>query len=86
MEKDEFTTKVIFKIAAPWEIEGRQMPQDVIAFFPDESPLMSYQHIGQHGESVLGYLLECEPATPEQYADLKEELESLGYNLEIVKA
>lgn len=82
MEKDEFTTKVIFKIEAPCEIEGRKLPRDIVAFFPEN--MMCYSHIGQHSEYSVEYCHDCKPATPEQYADLKAELESIGYNLEVV--
>lgn len=82
MEKDKHTTDVIFRIFK----EG-----DVIAMFPglpgtnDVSTCMSYQHIGQHGSASI-WLSRCvRLATPEEYASLKRELESLGYNLRVVK-
>lgn len=40
-----------------------------------------YSHIGQHALAHVDYIKECKPATPEQYADLKRELVSIGYNL-----
>ena len=74
-------TKVLFRIYPE---------NDVIAIFPDElggmSPTtcQSYQHVGQHGACdphlVVSMTL---PATPYEYAPLKEELERIGYNLEI---
>lgn len=42
-----------------------------------------YQHIGQHSACHPGYVRGLKKATPDQYKDLKEELESIGYNLEI---
>jgi hypothetical protein len=60
---------------------------NVLAIFP-EIPgdglytCSSYMHIGQHG-SCDPYALvgETDLATPEEYADLKKELEGLEYNL-----
>ena len=45
----------------------------------------SYMHVGQH--SGADYDTVCSNtklAKPEEYADLKRELESLGYSLEVV--
>ena len=82
MKKDIKKTKVIFRVFK----EG-----EVIAIFPEELgthdhfTCASYMHIGQHAS--------CDPeirritrlAKPEEYADLKAELESIGYNLDIKK-
>lgn len=60
---------------------------DVIALFPCEpgdtvNPGMcqSFMHDGQHGPATIA-LIEgpTRPATPEEYADLKRELESTPY-------
>lgn len=67
---------------------------DVFAYFPEENycePLyggtqkMSYSKIGQHSACHTDYAGKCTPATPTQYAELKAELESIGYKLKIVK-
>lgn len=65
--------------------------QDVFAYFPEERVYpneqklrTSYAHIGQHSACHEDYANDCQPATPEQYADLRAELESIGYNLEIL--
>jgi predicted protein tyrosine phosphatase len=76
----EPVTKVIFKK------EGK----DVIAFFPehpgnDEFDVECYAHVGQHASAALAYLSACKPAKPEEYADLKAELESIGYKLEVIR-
>ena len=68
--------RVIFKLTP----DGR----DVIAFLPDNPVvnygcIMSYEHVGQHGEASLPFYWDCKPARPEQYADLLRELESMGY-------
>ena len=40
--------------------------------------------MGQHSSAHPEYAEESRPATPEEYAPLKAELESLGYNLEVL--
>ena len=48
----------------------------------------SFEHVGQHGDaSYSGVICQTTPATPEEYADLKTELESAPYNyvLRVVK-
>ncbi len=46
---------------------------------------MAYAHVGQHTTACIEYFMECEPATPEQYKSLAQELESIGYNLTILQ-
>ncbi len=62
----------------------------VIALFPatayntDPTLCMSYEHVGQHGAADdRGIIAMTIPASPEEYGDLKAELESIGYNLKI---
>lgn len=76
------TTRVIFR---KWKKEG-----DIIAFFPDIPDtgccVLSYMHVGQHGAAdYQGLLKETIPARPEEYTDLRKELESIGYRLDIHK-
>ena len=85
---EEPKTKVVFRKWRKREGEG------IIALFP-EIPAdlsgylcQSYQHVGQHGAASYDKLVSVQnaptvPATPEEYADLKEELESIGYVLEV---
>ena len=65
---------------------------DILAIFPEiiseltANTCLSYQHVGQHGSCIPIALTDITtPATPEEYADLKEELESIGYNLTVKK-
>jgi len=82
MEKDKEITEVIFR---------KEKDGYVIAVFPylsyrDGYKITYYAHIGQHGEGCSEYLIGMtKPATPEQYADLKAELERIGYNLKVIK-
>lgn len=62
---------------------------DVVAMFPEiqadmsKENCQSYQHIGQHGAASYQLVNDTRLATPEEYADLKLELEQIGYNLDI---
>ena len=78
-------TIVIFR---KWD----KSPNSIIAIFPEElgdsdiGTCLSYQHIGQHSACDPVYLIKKTlRASPPEYADLKEELESLGYNLHVVQ-
>lgn len=79
-------TLVIFKM------EGKGKDASPIAFFPEDPGTHSpytctcYAHLGQHGSADTGYAAKLKPATPEQYAPLLRELESIGYeNLKPVR-
>jgi len=87
MKKDKSKTKVLFLI------EG--IHEDVLAVFPKEYALnkkhqnyktrfLCYSTVGQHSICDVSYYKNLPPATAEQYKYLKEELESIGYNLEIL--
>ena len=86
MKKDKEKTKVIFRVFKGYA-EG-----EVIAIFPEELGnnnhwnCASYMHQGQHSSCSPDFLIGVTRiAKPEEYADLKAELESIGYNLEIRK-
>ncbi|MET7241969.1 hypothetical protein ABZT49_01240 [Methylobacterium sp. EM32] len=57
---------------------------DVIALFPDivegTGTISSFQHVGQHGAASRGLVKELRPATAEESADLRRELESAPYH------
>jgi len=59
----------------------------VMAYFPhmkhNGNQMTCYAHVGQHSACSPEYIKELNPATAEQYADLKAELESIGYNLTV---
>jgi hypothetical protein len=73
--------KVLFR---KWKDTG-----EIIAFLtgyecrPDN--IMSYEHVGQHGEASRDLILELLPASPDEYQALLDELKSLGYELEVVE-
>jgi hypothetical protein len=63
--------------------------KDIVALFPKEivdhnGHCSSYQHIGQHGPaSYSSCILATTPAKPHEYYHLKQELERIGYVLEV---
>jgi hypothetical protein len=63
----------------------------VFAYFPDESNFdsngnkMCYSRLGQHSACSPAYVAECKQVKrASKYADLKQELESIGYDLEVI--
>ena len=65
---------------------------DVFALFPcvpssrDGYQCTAYQHVGQHcAADYYGCVATSRPATPAEYADLKAELERIGYVLIVRK-
>ena len=90
-------TKVVFKKIYWFNAENPIV--EINAIFPEEVEYvergqiiyMGYAHIGQHTAIHEDFLNlsqvgnhTIETATEEEYKDLKKELESIGYELEIV--
>ena len=51
-----------------------------------DTTLTCYQHIGQHGGCDYGHILDkTVSATPREFVGLQQELENIGYVLNIVK-
>ena len=79
MQKDKQITEVQFRI-----FKG-----EIVAIFPYDIYLAafvtSYARIGQHSACSWDINNFSKPATPEQYKDLKTELENIGYNLKVIK-
>ena len=54
---------------------------EVIAFFPEievnYGNIMSYMHVGQHGEASYEYYLNTKKATEEEYKPLLKELKGI---------
>jgi hypothetical protein len=62
---------------------------DVFAYFPNtifdaRKNKTSYSHIGQHSACSEEYARGCKLATPKEYKDLKNELERMGYVLNVL--
>jgi len=92
MEKDTFKTKVLFLMEKQGE-EQDESAADSLAYFPEilhnekisKDRFTCYSHVGQHSSCHSDYVTRwCKEATKEQAADLMAELESIGYNLEIL--
>ena len=76
--KDKHKTQVIF----------RKRNDDVIALFPyligGYTYIMSYEHVSRHSDADYGGIIQVSrKATRSEFQPLFEELESIGYNLEI---
>lgn len=60
----------------------------VLAYFPDipwsRGTFMCYSHIGQHSACSPSYVNALKHATIEQYTDLLNELQSIGYHLAVI--
>lgn len=72
-EKTE--TRVIFKM---YRNECVAFLLDCPARYPY---VLSYMHVGQHGEATMEFFHECKLAPESIFEDLREELESMGYRL-----
>lgn len=96
VDGDRAGGRVSFEAARDFEAEPvpvifRMEKGDCVAFFPTlpgtNNPWdrTCYAHIGQHSTAGRGYYSTTKKATPEQFAPLKKELESLGYVLDVRK-
>ncbi len=81
-ELTERKTKVIFR---------KFKDGEVIALLPEvqatcnQSECESYLHVGQHGAVSYFITDRTKPANPNEYESLRQELESIGYVLDIRK-
>jgi hypothetical protein len=86
MEKDTYTTDLIFRV-----YKKKEFKNAVLALFPHEVSTLKgsvncYEFVGQHGSADYKHCINItRPATAEEYADLKKELEGLGYDINVVK-
>jgi hypothetical protein len=86
MEKDTYTTDMVFRVDTTKDFKGT-----VFALFPHEVSDISgsvtyYQHVGQHSSADYNHCIKTSRiATEEEARDLRAELESLGYNIQVVK-
>ena len=92
MEKDIEITEVVFRKSVK-NGTFKDSEGEVFAMFPylfehQHNPdiVMGYQRVGQHSVHDYPYCVDnSEPATEEEYASLKQELEDIGYNLKVLK-
>lgn len=65
--------------------------KEAIAFLPDAPAnpgnVLSYQHLGQHGEASYAFYLACRPLSPrtKEGAALLRELRAVGYRPRLVR-
>ena len=78
---DETPTRVLFKLE-PLEKVGID-GLDVVAWFVDD-PTNCYAHNGQHSTCDPEYMQSLEDAKFNDYADLLDELEAIGYVVEVL--
>ena len=83
--EETMVTVVIFR-----KDNNKAFSDRIYALFPFEpydnkkTLCTSYQHVGQHSAADYELCIRIStPATPDEYADLKKELEGLGYNLDV---
>lgn len=80
MKKDNLTIDVQFR---------KFKNGDVLAVFPYEisnrTNVLSYMHVGQHSDCAWDINNSTKAATESEYNDLKIELESIGYKLNVIK-
>lgn len=89
-EQDKEETPVLFRKVPG---EKKYAEDGVTAVFPCEAgdplghQMTCYAHIGQHSACDFGWYYRTKQAKPEEYADLKRELEGApyGYRLKIYK-
>jgi hypothetical protein len=92
MKKDTEITKVQFYIATYTPSELDEQPfSEVLAVFPEmpnkDNGFDCYANLGQHSICHSDFIKNnCKDATKEQYKDLFNELENIGYNLEVLNA
>ena len=79
-------TDVIFRKEKSGFFKG-----EIYALFPHEvetlhGNVMYYAHIGQHTHANYEWAIYTSvPASPDEYANLKSELEDIGYELNVIK-
>lgn len=81
MKRDKHETLVVFR---------RYPAGDILALFPTidagRGLCTCYQRIGQHGDCDYSHCIKTTaPASPAEYAELRRELEGLGYNLRVIQ-
>jgi len=85
MKKDTHKTDVIFRVDKTKDFENT-----IFALFPHikehNNSVLYYQHIGQHSTADYDHCIKTSKlATENEYKNLFIELESIGYNLNVIK-
>jgi hypothetical protein len=85
MDKDQEITRVIFKRDKIYLDEPGEIFACLLDAPANPSRVVVYAHIGQHSEGDIDYCANCKRATIDEYMPLFKELESIGYNLKVVR-
>jgi len=86
MEKDNYKTDIVFRIDTSKNFNGT-----VFALFPHEVSTIDglvncFQHVGQHSSAEYNHCINTSKlATADEYADIKKEMENIGYDINVVK-
>ncbi len=84
--QDTHKTDVVFRVDTTKDWKGTVfalLPHEVCDF---KGNVTTYQHVGQHsGADYRGCIATSRPATEAEYKDLKAEMESIGYNFNVIK-
>lgn len=73
------------------KVTFRKEPEgNVLAVFPEVvfnnmNHVQCYSQIGQHSACQEQYYNKLPKATPEEYKEIKNELDNLGYNLKVLR-
>lgn len=71
------------------KVQFRKFKGEIIAVFPYEiesnTNVLNYAHIGQHSSCIWNINQFSKPANEVEYKDLLSELQSIGYNLQVIK-
>jgi hypothetical protein len=84
--KQPYKTDVIFR-----KDTTKEFKNTIFALFPHcvndtTGNVLSYQHVGQHSSADYQHCIsKSKLATETEYTDLKKELETIGYDLNIIK-
>lgn len=84
MEDTKTKVNVIFKVCKG-ELTAFILDKHSHIIDANHGNILCYAHIGQHSEADYGYYLRGKQATPSEYKELKAELESIGYDIKVVK-
>ena len=86
MNKNKHITDVVFRIDVTKDWHGTVFAVFLHDVADHKGNVTIYQHVGQHSSGKYTHCLKTSrPAAESEYNDLKKELESLGYNLKVVK-
>ena len=85
MDKDQYITRVIFKKDYNKGIKQWEVFACLVDCDANYGNVVTSQHVGQHSEGSISYCANCKRATMDEFMPLFQELESIGYNLKVIR-